>query len=357
MAALFVPDSFGGQWSAPEVATLFEEALAGHGIFLDSHPMSDGGEGLIDALLAHGSMELHGFEVTGPETDPVFATIGRRDGVWWIESAEAIGLNHTSTGTSPLARSSYGLGSLIAGAAQRHGGPLMVGLGGVGTVDGGLGALQALGLTATDRHGSIIGSPATGAHLDGVRALHGEIKFPNVLLRVLADVRSTVEQAAPLYGPQKGLQPNDIPTMVDGLRRWTDTLNQWRDSHGRKPIHPATVGGGAAGGLGFALAAIGGTITGGAQQFAKLTGLARRIEQANVIIIGEGRLDATSFEGKVAGTVLEMAHRAGRPVVALVGQADHVPPPPDGPREVIEINGVEAQHIQAAATRLAGLLA
>jgi glycerate kinase len=356
MGPIFVPDSFGGQWSAPQVATLFEGAMAGLGVFLDSHPMSDGGEGLIDALLAHGSMELHGFEVTGPETTPVFATAGRRDGVWWVESAEAIGLNHTSPSTSPLTRSSYGLGSLIAGLAQRHGGPLMVGLGGVGTVDGGLGALQALGLTATDMHGSIIESPATGSDLNNVRALHGEIRFPNMLLRVLADVRSTVEHAAPLYGPQKGLQPNDIPPMVDALRRWMDTLNQWRDSHGREPVHPATVGGGAAGGLGFALAAIGGTITGGAQQFAKLTGLAKRIEHADVIIIGEGRLDATSYQGKVAGTVLEMAHKAGRPVVALVGQADHVPAPPAGPSEVIEINGVEARHIQAAASKLAALL-
>jgi len=357
MGPIFVPDSFGGQWSAPAVATLFEEALAAHGVFLDSHPMSDGGEGLIDALLAHGSMELHGFEVTGPENEPVFATIGRRDGVWWIESAEAIGLNHTSTITCPLTRSSYGLGSLIAEAAQRHGGPLMVGLGGVGTVDGGLGALQALGLTATNLHGSIIESPATGTDLNEVRALHGEIRFPNVLLRVLADVRSTIEQAAPLYGPQKGLQSHDIPRMVDALRRWTDTLNQWRDSHGWKPVHPATIGGGAAGGLGFALAAVGGTITGGAQQFAKLTGLAKRIENADVVIIGEGRLDATSLEGKVAGTVLEMAHKADRPVVALVGQATHVPPPPDGPGKVIEINGVEDRHIQAAAARLAEILA
>jgi glycerate kinase len=144
--------------------------------------------------------------------------------------------------------------------------------------------------------------------------------------------------------------------MVDALRRWTDTLNTWRESNGREPIHPASVGGGAAGGLGFALAAIGGTITGGAQQFAKLTGLAKRIDEADVIIVGEGRLDSTSYEGKVTGTVIEMARKAGRPVVALVGQTDQSPSLGTGPNEIIEINGSEDSHIQAAAARLAALL-
>ena len=117
-----------------------------------------------------------------------------------------------------------------------------------------------------------------------------------------------------------------------------------------RSIHPALPGGGAAGGLGYALAAIGGVLTEGSQHFAKLTRLNDSIHRADAVVIGEGRLDAPSMAGKVAGCVMDAAAAQGKPVFAFVGTAED-----DcglAPERIIEINGSEDDKFDAAATRL-----
>jgi glycerate kinase len=350
MKLLFAPDSFGGTWSASEVAERFEASMARHGAFVDTHPMSDGGEGLLDALMSHGTIELHGFEVNGPEEQSVFASAGRRNGAWWIESAEAIGLQHCTDPYSTQQRSSGGLGELIRRTSLRHRSPTVIGLGGSGTVDGGVGMLLALGVVATDDLGRIVYDGEPNGSIHRIRRLHGKINPEMGLLKVLCDVQTTIENAACVFGPQKGMTPEEIPAMTDALRRWTDVLNDWRIEHNQPPIHPLMPGGGAAGGLGFALAAMGGVLAEGGPQMARVTGLKTAIQESDAVIIGEGHLDASSMEGKATGTVLGLAAGMDKPVYALVGRATH-----DcgiEPGRISEINGTSPDQFDAAVDRL-----
>ncbi len=316
MNVLYAPDSYGGFLSAPDATTRLEEAAANAGLFVTGHPMSDGGEGLIDVLRAHGPVELHGFEVPGPSGDLVFATAARRKGVWWIESAEAIGL-HLLSGTA-MDASSFGLGQLMRQVAHTAPGPIMVGLGGTGTMDGGLGMLQALGFTLREASGRVISTPATAEDLARVAQIDGTPQIPGALIRVLCDVRTSVVDAPRLYGPQKGLDDDCVARCSHGLDRLCAIMDG----------DPMTTGGGAAGGIGFTLSAkLKAVLSPGAELMAKVTGLGQALSAADVVVIGEGRLDKTSFSGKVVGEVHRQATSLGLPVHALVGEAPEKPAP------------------------------
>jgi glycerate kinase len=302
--------------------------------------MSDGGEGLLETLIAHGTMELHGLDVAGPLGDPVFASLGRRDGCWWIESAEAIGLQHTTRPRHPLVSTSAGLGTLIRTAFDRGCGPLIIGLGGSATVDGGLGMLQELGLTAIDDSGHALPLHGNGGDLCRVARLQGEPIVSNRLVRVLCDVRTTVSDSITTFGPQKGLAPDAIAPQSDAMEHWVTVLDQWRAEHNRPPLDHNVQGGGAAGGIAYALAAVlNGHLTDGARFVSRITGLEAAIADTQHVIIGEGQLDASSYRGKVAEVVTALARGQGAQITALVGQARDVPPAPLGPDNVIEING------------------
>jgi glycerate kinase len=310
MNVLYAPDSYGGFMSAPDATARFEEAAASAGLFVTGHPMSDGGEGLIDVLRAHGPVELHGFEVPGPSGDLVFATAARRKGVWWIESAEAIGLHLLSD--TAMDASSFGLGLLMRQVAHTAPGPIMVGLGGTGTMDGGLGMLQALGFTLRDSSGRVLSTPATAQDLTRVAEIDGTAQIPGALIRVLCDVRTPLVDAPRLYGPQKGLSDDAVATCSRGLEQLCAIMGG----------DPTTTGGGAAGGIGFMLGAkLRAVLSPGAELMAKVTGFDGAISQADVVVTGEGRLDETSFGGKVVGEVHRQATTLGLPVHALVGEA------------------------------------
>ena len=354
MSTLFVPDSFGGFLSAPEASALLEDALAGHGVFLDTHPMADGGEGLVDVLAAHGTIELHGFEVPGADGEEVFATAARRAGSWWIESAEVIGLHQTQPGWSPMKGSSWGLGILMQRLAQRAQGPMLIGLGGTATMDGGLGMLQALGMTALDVHGAPLPSPATAADLAQVDKLVGTAQLPLGLFRVVADVRTPITAAAQVFGPQKGFATSQIETLSSAIQNWTRVLQEHRQAQGRTPLSEELSGGGAAGGIGFALAsAVSASIADGAAMIGRLTGLEDAIRSAKTVIIGEGRLDSTSFDGKVAGHVTALARHHKRRVIALVGTQADGQYPVD---HIVEIGGMTEADFRGAAAKVASLL-
>jgi glycerate kinase len=318
--------------------------------------MSDGGEGLLETLVAHGTVELHGFEVMGP-MDPVFSSIGRKDGCWWIESAEAIGLQHVHGQHNPLQATSAGLGELLRTANSKGPGPIIVGLGGSATVDGGLGMVQELGLTAFDTSGNAIAPHGCGVDLAQVVRIEGEPPISDRLVRALCDVRTPIGEAVETFGPQKGLSETDIGPQTDAMAQWVDVLSDWRKAQGLQPISPSIQGGGAAGGIGYALASIcNAHLIQGARFVAKISRLQDTIANAQIVLIGEGRLDATSYEGKVAEVVTKLARKHGAKVIAFVGQSSDTPTPPQGPDEVIEINGESDALFQSATQRLAELL-
>ncbi|RME25369.1 MAG: hypothetical protein D6798_09125, partial [Deltaproteobacteria bacterium] len=216
---LLALDSYGGTMTATQACHLAADRLAHHRVPTRAHPMSDGGEGLLDCLAAHRPLRRQPVPTTDPLGRPRTAALAWDGEVAVVESAEAVGLHHVHR-RRPLDATSAGLGPLLEAAAGAR--RVVVGLGGSATVDGGLGMLQALGLRAEDRRGRpLVGAPAR--ELGRVARLVGP---PPALPpgTTLADVVTPIAAAAATFGPQKGLGPAEIAPLTEALRRWAEVL-------------------------------------------------------------------------------------------------------------------------------------
>jgi glycerate kinase len=241
-------------------------------------PLADGGEGTLDALLDAVGGSRRNTTVTGPLGDRVDAEWAMlRGGVAVVEMARASGLALVAGRNDPLRASSRGTGELIAAAARSGARRIIVGVGGSASTDGGLGAVDALGWS-----------------------------LPALDVTVACDVTTPFLDAARVYGPQKGASQAQIALLGRRLTRLAEHYES------RTGIDVRVVeGGGAAGGLAGALAALGATLEPGFDVVAGAAGLGDALEGASIMITGEGRLDATSLAGKVVGGALEWASEHG----------------------------------------------
>ena len=285
---LAAPDKFKGTASAEEIASAVCRAGEAAGWTTEALPLADGGEGTLDAL---GGPNRHTV-VTNPLGDLVTAGWRLSGGTAVIEMARASGLQLVggASGNDALAASTYGTGELIEAALERGARRIIVCVGGSATTDGGFGALRAL---------------LPGHRLRGVE------------LVVACDVRTRFCDAAEVFGPQKGATPAEVKLLRRRLERLVD---MYAAEYG---VDVADLpGAGAAGGLAGGLAALGARLVEGFEVVAEETGLAERLEGADLVVTGEGLLDAESFNGKVVGGVCELAERLGVPVVAVAGAVD-----------------------------------
>ncbi len=291
---LAAPDKFKGTASAADIAAAACRAAQAAGWDAEALPMADGGEGTLAALGGANRRTV----VTDPLGDPVEAG-WRLDGdLAVIEMAEASGLQLVggAGGNDALAASTYGTGELIEAALERGARRIIVCVGGSATTDGGFGALRAL---------------LPGHRLRGVE------------LVVACDVRTRFCDAAEVFGPQKGATPAEVKLLRRRLERLVD---MYAAEYG---VDVADLpGAGAAGGLAGGLAALGAQLVEGFEVVAAETGLAERLEGADLVVTGEGLLDAESFNGKVVGGVCELAESLGVPVVAVAGAVDGAAPAP-----------------------------
>ena len=259
-------------------------------------PMADGGEGTLDALGGPNRSST----VTGPLGRPVTASWRLSRQVAVIEMALASGLTVAggAEGNDPISATTAGTGELIAEAVTAGARRVVVAVGGSATTDGGLGALEAL---------------PSPARMSGVEIV------------VACDVRTRFADAAAVFGPQKGATPAQVELLHRRLQRLAQV---YRHDHG---VDVTTLeGAGAAGGLAGGLAARGAVLVDGFEVVADEVDLHDRIADADVIVTGEGSYDATSLQGKVVAAVGELAVRAGRRALAVVGRADGSTPSPDG---------------------------
>lgn len=321
MHVLIAPDSMGGVLSAAEVAA----ALAfGWGAerpddIVTARPLSDGGEGLLEVVAGPDDQHVD-VEVAGPLGRPVSARfLLRPDGTAVVESAEACGLHLVPTeARDPLRATTWGVGQLLDAAREAGASRVLVGLGGSATVDGGAGALGGLGHRVTVADGS--GLKVGGADLHRATAIGPGWVDPGwseVEVVLLADVRTRLADAARRFGPQKGATPEVVDQLADALATWADVVERDLDAAGLREED----GTGAAGGLGFALAAaLDGRIVPGVDAVMDLLGFGKQLEEADVVLTGEGRLDATSFEGKVVGEVVARGNAAGVATALVAGR-------------------------------------
>ncbi|HEY1827783.1 MAG TPA: glycerate kinase [Acidimicrobiales bacterium] len=299
---LAAPDKFRGTASAPDVAAAIGRAGRHAGWTVDEAPMSDGGEGLLDAAGGHARST----EVQGPLGQSVNADWRMLDAPGGgttavIEMARAAGrelLTHPN-GDEPVRADTTGVGQLINAALSAGVTRIVVGCGGSATTDGGWGAVQA------------IGSP------DALRGVD---------VTIACDVTTPFRDAAAVFGPQKGATPQQVELL---RRRLADLAEQYMRTFGVDV--DAIAGAGAAGGLAGGLAALGAKVVPGFDLVAGLVGLRDRLAAADLVVTGEGHLDPPSFAGKVPGGVLDLA-RGHCPVLCVVGGADEelLSSPPDG---------------------------
>lgn len=357
MQVVIAPDGMGGLLPAAEVSV----ALA-RGWLRERPddrvvevPMSDGGEGLLE-VLRHDRDRVATVEVAGPRGHPVDAPVLlRSDGTAVVESANACGLALLAPEwRDPLHTTTYGVGQLLDAARVRGARRVLVGLGGSATVDGGAGALTGLGFRLRVADGS--GLKVGGGDLDRIDRIERTWVDPgwgDVEVELLADVRTPLADAARTFGPQKGASPEAVEQLEVALQVWARVAG--RDLG--VPDLAMQAGTGAAGGLGYGLVAgLGARLVPGAARVADHLGLDTAMQDAELVLTGEGRVDATSWQGKVVGEVHRRARARGIPVAVAAGVADDSTVPGDVvgvERAPASAAGEARAAVEAAGARLA----
>lgn len=334
LRVLIVPDKFKGTLTAREAATAIARgwAEARPEDRLELVPMSDGGEGFGELLGARLGAERRTCETTDAAGRPCRAE-------WWavpesataiFETAQVNGLARLPPGLyPPFQLDTFGIGAVLREIEKSGARQLILGLGGSATNDGGFGLARALGWVFRDDAGTEI---RTWTELDGLATAEPparKLGFAQIVVAVdVANPLLGPRGATRVYGPQKGLRPEDLAKAEGCLARLAETL--------RPRLGPAAEqepGAGAAGGLGYGLKAFaGGEFRPGAAIFAELAGLEEQIRQADLVITGEGALDEQSRMGKGTGFVADLAARAGKRCLCLAGRiaSSFRVPSPDG---------------------------
>jgi glycerate kinase len=318
MRVLVAPDAFGGTLTAPQAARAIIEGWHRHapGDVLTQAAMADGGPGFVDVLSAALDGELAMVTVRGPVGADVPVTVLHHDGTAYVESAQACGL-HLAVPPDPLHATTFGVGQAVAAAVDAGARRVVVGLGGSATNDGGAGLLAALGATADvplDR------GPAALAGVTSVDLSAARSRIDGVELVIAADVDLSLLGmfgATKTFGPQKGLTDGQI-IEVDG---WLDRLvvAACGSAPAERRIADAK-GAGAAGGLGFALMLLGGSVVSGIELVAESVGLTTQAAHHDLVVTGEGTYDFSSRAGKAVYGVATVAAAAARPCIVLAGQ-------------------------------------
>jgi glycerate kinase len=291
--ALVAPDAFKGTFTAIEVADAIAEGLEAEGVPADRCPIADGGEGTAAVLRSALGGEEREEIVTGPLGATINAHFtllapagGRALRTAVVEVAAASGLPLIAReDRDPWSATSYGTGELIVQAVGAGAELVLVACGGSATVDGGAGALAAI-----DQLGGLRGAK----------------------LVCLCDVATSWSRCAEVFGPQKGASPALVGDLTERLAELASTL----------PKDPSEVpGGGAAGGLAGGLWAVhGAKLERGAPFVLSALGTDARMRAARFVIVGEGRIDRTTLEGKGPGELATRARQAGVPTHAVVGK-------------------------------------
>ncbi len=322
MKVVFAPDSFKGSLGSVEVAAALAAGWRSvrEGDDLHLVPQADGGEGTLEVIAASlPDLQWNVTEnVTGPDGRTVCARwLMNADRHAFVELAQSSGIAHMGR-LDPFGATSRGLGEVIDDALRRGAHSLTVALGGAASTDGGSGVLRALGLEIRDSKHRPVREGLAGlldlAFVDRSALPH----LPSGGIEILTDTRAVLygaNGAAYVFGPQKGARSTDLELMDQGLRRWATALDEAGFADAAQV--PGT---GAAGGVGFGLAAWGARIAPGAERISELTGLRSTVATADLVVTGEGRLDPTSLTGKLVGHVLELCSTADVPTRLVVGQ-------------------------------------
>ena len=330
MKILIAPDSFKESLEALEVCRAIQSGFSQ--VFPDADyillPMADGGEGTSAVLSYVLGGRWKNVVVNDPLMRPITAKyLLLENETAVIEIAHACGLHLlTNEERNPLITSSYGVGELIADALNEGVKRIIIGLGGSATNDAGLGMLTALGMHFYNHDGRPLAQG--GSELASVQQIEGvklHPKLRDTVFEVACDVTNPLcglSGASAIFGPQKGASPKQVALLDKALRHFATVSGQ----HGYQD-YQSIAGAGAAGGLGFALMTFcDATLKSGFDTVAEAVRLEEHIANADLVITGEGKLDAQTAMGKVAGGISQLAKASHKPVIAICGSVDGLDP-------------------------------
>ncbi|KAA0926831.1 glycerate kinase [Psychrobacter sp. ANT_H56B] len=326
MKILIAPDSFKESLEALDVCRAIQSGFSQ--VFPDADykllPMADGGEGTSAVL----SYVLGGRWKEVRVHDPLMRPISAKylllpDATAVIEVAQACGLHLlTVAERNPVIASSYGVGELIADALREGVKRIIIGLGGSATNDAGLGMLTALGMRFHDSDDNMLAQGGGAlANLQRLDATSFHTSVLQTVFEVACDVTNPLcgeLGASAIFGPQKGASLQQVNDLDQALNHFASVCKQ----HGYQN-YQEIAGAGAAGGLGYALMSFcQAELKSGFDTVVKVTNLSQHIADADLVITGEGKLDAQSAMGKVAGGISHIAKARHTPVIAICGSVD-----------------------------------
>ncbi|EOH97035.1 glycerate kinase [Enterococcus moraviensis ATCC BAA-383] len=317
-------DSMKGSISSIEANQIITKVFTEKGHIVKDIAIADGGEGTVSAIVKNGDgqkITAHVHALNGQLVTAEFGWFSAKK-VAVIESAAASGIQYLdgTKATHPLNTSSYGTGELILAAINHGAQTIIIGLGGTGTVDGGMGLLSALGVEFFDQENQLLS--AKGSHLavvDHFSIEQVDVRLADVSFQIASDVTSPLlgeTGAVYMFGQQKGLAENELTNYEAGMKNYQEKICGGIES---------VAGDGAAGGIGFAVRVfLKGVIQSGFALISEQTGLEKAIKEADLVITGEGKMDDQSLQGKVPVGIGRIAKKYDVPVIAFVGSFDGV---------------------------------
>lgn len=315
-------DSFKGSLTSLQAGNAAAEGIAR--VYpqadVEVYPIADGGEGTVIALTTALGGQLHTVQALDPLGRTISCEYGIVGNTAVIEMSCAAGITLlTAEERNPLNTTTYGVGQVIADAISKGCRDFIVGIGGSATNDGGIGMLQALGFGILDDNGQQV--PMSGAGLEKIDSITTENALPelkNCSFRIACDVTNPLcgeNGCSAIYGPQKGATPEIVAKMDSWLSHYADKV---------KTVFPASdknmPGAGAAGGIGFAFFSfLSGKPFSGIDLILGELRIEDTIRTADLVITGEGRLDAQTVMGKAPIGIARIAKKYGKPVIAFSG--------------------------------------
>lgn len=324
MKILLSPDSFKGTLSSMEAIRFLETAALRHFSPLEivRVPIADGGEGTVDSIITATGGVYREVEVTGPlggqRVKARYGVIHDRAAV--IEMAQASGITLVNSGKkNPLLATTFGTGEMIKAALDEGIREFIIGIGGSATNDGGIGAVQALGVRFSDIDGAEVGPG--GQELKRIKSIDPsglDSRIKESTITVICDVTNPLtgpQGATTVYGPQKGVNKDSFYILESGMQNYERLIKETTGLD--MSIIPGT---GAAGGLGAALVAfLGAELKPGIDTILDFINFELLLEGVDLVVTGEGRIDGQSAYGKVPVGIAKRCRQRNIPVAAIVG--------------------------------------
>ena len=343
MKIVIASDSYKGSLDSSQVNEAMRKGILR--VFEDAEiiciPIADGGEGTVDAVMTCCGGSYCYEMVTGPDGREVIARYGilpDKSAVIEMAAASGLPLVQDVTPDTVMNSTTYGTGQLIASALDKGCRKIYIGIGGSATNDGGIGMLQALGVSFLDADNREVGFG--GKYLDKIARIDISNLDPRIReteLVVMSDVTNPLcgeNGAAVVYGPQKGATEEEIAILDKGLAQFAELICQMN-----LPDIRNLPGAGAAGGLGGGLVSfLGAEIRPGIKAILEIADFEKSVQWSDLILSGEGRIDGQSANGKVVSGIAEIAGKYNVPVIAICGSVEK------DAREIFEkgISGMEA---------------